>query len=74
VFDDTPVGIEAAVAAGMTGWGVSMSGNQCGFDADETAALTDIDRAEIHACAVDAFAGVGAFGTLDSVADLHVQG
>jgi len=74
VFDDTPVGIEAAVAAGMTGWGVSMSGNQCGFDADETAALTDIDRAEIHARAVDAFAGVGAVGTLDSVADLHVQG
>ena len=39
-------------------------------DADETAALPDADRADIHARAVDAFAGSGAAGTQASLADL----
>lgn len=70
VVDDTPVGIEAAVAAGMTGWGVSLSGNACGLDADATRALDEDERARIHARAAAAFAAVGARGTLDSAASL----
>lgn len=72
VLDDTPVGIEAAVAAGMPGWGVSLSGNACGLDAAETAALSDADRTEIHERAVQVFASVGARGTLPSAASLDL--
>ncbi|MAH66867.1 MAG: hypothetical protein CMJ27_10850 [Phycisphaerae bacterium] len=70
VFDDTPVGIEAAV---MPGRGVSLCGNTCVRDTAETAALSDAYRAGTHERAVEVFAKVGAGGTLTSVAALELE-
>lgn len=73
VFDDTPVGIEAAVAAGMPAWGVSLSGNSCGLEAGELESLDDAAKAAIHARATASFERAGARGTLESVAAFRLS-
>lgn len=68
--DDTLVGIDEGLNAGMWTVGVSLSGNECGLSRDELAGLAPADLARLRAGAERRFRSAGAHYVVDSVADL----
>lgn len=70
VADDTPVGVEAARHAGAVAVGVSFTGNMLGLGADEAAALSPEEKADLLAPVEERFREAGAHHVVESVADL----
>lgn len=68
--DDTPVGIEAGLNAGMWTVGVARSGNLVGLSEQEFNALPQGDKVQRVAAATQRLLDVGAHYVVDTVADL----
>ena len=69
-IDDTPVGIEAGLNAGMWTVGVAMTGNETGLSQTEAAALPAADRVRRMQRAYERLTASGAHYVVDGVADL----
>ena len=70
VADDTPVGVEAARNAGAVAVGISLTGNMLGLTADEAAALSPAQKADLLGPVEERFREAGAHHVVESVADL----
>lgn len=68
--DDTAPGIAEGAAAGCITVGLLLTGNAAGLTAEEAAALSDAERAEIRARVAPELRDAGADHLIDSVADL----
>lgn len=68
--DDTLVGIEEGLNAGMWTVGVTLSGNELGLSRDEAARLPAAELARRREVAARRFRSAGAHYAVDSVADL----
>jgi phosphonoacetaldehyde hydrolase len=68
--DDTPVGIEAGLNAGMWTVGIVVSGNEVGLSEQELAALEPADRTVRIERAREKLAHSGAHWVIDTIADL----
>jgi phosphonoacetaldehyde hydrolase len=68
--DDTTVGIEAGLNAGMWAVGVSRSGNSVGLSLAELSRLSPADQQVRVALAERQLSAAGAHFVIDSVADL----
>ncbi|AMC34810.1 phosphonoacetaldehyde hydrolase [Janthinobacterium sp. B9-8] len=68
--DDTAVGIDEGLNAGMWTVGLSVTGNEVGVTAAEWADLSPAEQAKKRAVAVDTLSRAGAHYVIDSIADL----
>ena len=68
--DDTPVGIAEGLNAGCWTVGVAITGNAFGFNARETAALTEAQHDSARAQAYAELSRAGAHFVIDGVGDL----
>lgn len=68
--DDTAVGIEEGLNAGMWTVGVSVSGNGVGMDQPDWAALHEDEQARKREAAAGPLIAAGAHAVIDSIADL----
>jgi phosphonoacetaldehyde hydrolase len=68
--DDTVVGIEEGLNAGMWTVAVALSGNEVGLTAAELATLRAADREALRARAYARLHQAGAHYVIDSIADL----
>jgi phosphonoacetaldehyde hydrolase len=68
--DDTLVGVEEGLNAGMWSVGLSVSGNMIGLNEAELASLSDVELAAKRQTAVERMEAAGAHFVIDSVAEL----
>ena len=68
--DDTTVGIEAGLNAGMWTVGIAVAGNMIGLSEAEYAALADEERQSLKSSAYAALYESGSHVVIDSIADL----
>lgn len=68
--DDTTMGVAEGINAGMWSVGVSISGNESGFDLDEWLMLSADEQAIYRDKATARLSAAGAHYVIDSVADL----
>jgi phosphonoacetaldehyde hydrolase len=70
--DDTTVGIEAGLHAGMWTVGIARSGNIVGLSEDELNRLTSQEQRNLIDAATNELARCGAHLVIDTIADLPI--